>query len=94
MLQGELLQEKGILGLEERGERVAAAKVQTNVVVPLVEAPDEVEDERAIGDCLTEVPEVIRHPLETPAVVGDGEITLGEAAKLGVEVEGPSLTVA
>ena len=73
MLQGELLQEKGILGLEERGEQMAAAKMQADVAVPFVEASDEVEDECAVGDRLTEV---IHHTLESPAVVGDGEVTL------------------
>ena len=78
MLQGELLQEKGILGLEERGEQMDAAKMQADVAIPFVEAPNEVEDERAVGDRLTEVPEVVRHPLEAAAVVGDGEISLGK----------------
>ena len=56
--------------------------------------PDEVEDERAIGDRLAKVAEVVCHTLQTPAVVGYGEITLDEAAELGVEVECPSLAVA
>lgn len=54
-------------------ERMAATKMQTDVGVALVEASDEVEDERAVGDRLTEV---IHHTLESPAVVGDGEVTL------------------
>ena len=73
---------------------MAAMKMQDDVGVALVEALDEVEDERAIGDRLAKVVEVVRHTLQTPTVVGYGEITLDEAAELGVEVECPSLAVA
>ena len=43
----------------------------------LVESPDEVEDESPIGDDLAERAMVSGHPLETPAVICDGQITLG-----------------
>jgi len=76
VLQGEFLQEQRILGLEVWVERMAATKMQTDVGVALVEASDEVDDERAVGDHLTEVAEIICHTLESPAVVGDGEVTL------------------
>ena len=92
--QGELLQEQRILGLEERGERVAAAKVQTNVAVPLVEAPDEVEDEGLIRENLAEHAKISGHPLETPIVICNGYVTLGEAMELGIRVEGARLAIA
>ena len=60
----------------------------------LVESPDEVEDESPIGDDLAERAEVSGHPLETPAVICDRQITLGEDAKLSTEVESAHLAVA
>jgi len=92
--EGEFLQAQGLLRLEEGGEGLAAPKVKTDVGEALVQAPDEVEDERPIGDNLAERAKVGGHPQETPAVICDGQITLGEAAELGVEVEGARLAVA
>ena len=43
--EGELLQAQLILCLVERGERMAATKMQTDARELLVEAADEVEDE-------------------------------------------------
>jgi hypothetical protein len=55
---------------------------------PLVETPDDVEDERAVGDGLAEVAEVLCLALVEPAIVGDGEVTLTEGAEVGVGVQG------
>ena len=52
------------------------------------------ENEGAVGDCLAEITESIRHTLETPAVVRDGQVTLDKVPELGVEVEDPCLPVA
>ena len=68
--------------------------MKTDVGKTLVEAMDEVEDEGAIGDYLTEVAEIIRHMLHTPVVIRGGKITLNEATELGVEVQGTGLTIA
>jgi len=51
--------------------------VKPDVGEALVESPDEVEDESPIGDDLAECAVVNGHPLETPAVICDGHITLG-----------------
>ena len=68
-------------------------QVKTDVGKTLVEATDEVEDEGAIGDYLTEVAEIIRHMLHTPVVIRGGKITMNEATELGVEVQGTGLTI-
>jgi hypothetical protein len=53
-----------------------------------VEAPNDVEDESAVGDGLAEVAEVLGLALVEPAIIGDGEVTLTEGAKVGVGVQG------
>jgi hypothetical protein len=55
---------------------------------PLVETPADVEDERAIGDGLAEVAEVLCLALVEPAIVDDREVTLTEGAEVGVGVQG------
>jgi len=92
--EGELLQAQGILSPEERGEGVTAAKMQTDVGEPLVETPDEVEDEGTIVDDLAKVTKIICHTFEASAIICDEEVTLREAPELGVEVEGARLVVA
>lgn len=62
--------------------------VKTDVGKMLIEAAEEVEDEGAIGDDLTEVAKIICHMLHTPIVIHDGKITLNEATELGVEIQG------
>ena len=73
---------------------MAPPKVKADVGEALVEAADEVEDEGPIRDDLAEGAKVRGHPLEPPAVICNGQITLREAAELGVEVEGARLAVA
>lgn len=65
-----------------------------DVEVPLVEATDKVEDEGAVRNDLTEVPDVVRHALYLAAVVGDGEVALLGVAELGVEDERTCIPVA
>jgi hypothetical protein len=60
----------------------------------LVEATDDVEDECAVGDVIAKANQCIPHGLETPAVVGDGEVALDEGAELGVEEESTLLPIA
>jgi hypothetical protein len=60
----------------------------------LVEAADDVEDERAISDDLPQVTQGIGHGLELVAVVNDREIALDEVVKGGIEVERTLLAVA
>jgi hypothetical protein len=55
---------------------------------PLVETPNDVEDEGAVGDGLAEVAEVLGLALVEPAIIGDREVTLTEGAKIGVGVQG------
>jgi hypothetical protein len=59
----------------------------------LVEPVDDVEDERTVGDVLTETAQGISHGLEVPTVVADGEVTLDEGAELGVQENGALLLV-
>jgi hypothetical protein len=54
LADGEFVEEKLIASLEERGERTSAAEMNTYLGELLVEAADDVEDERAIRDVLAE----------------------------------------
>jgi hypothetical protein len=69
-------------------------EVHTDGGEALVEAMDEVKDMRAINDNLAQVAQAIRHGLELIVVVSDGEITLDEVSKGGIEVEHVLLVVA
>lgn len=59
-----------------------------------IEAPQEVEDEDAVGDGFAQVRKVVCHGLHVATVVGDGKITLHKIAELDVEEERASLAVA
>lgn len=69
-------------------------EVHTDGGEALVEAADEVKDERTISDNLAQVAQGIRHGLELVAAVGDGEIALDEISKGSIEVERALLAVA
>jgi hypothetical protein len=60
----------------------------------LVEATKHVEDEGAVSDNLSQGGEIVGHLLQTAAVLGDGEITLYEVAKLRLELDRPCLPIA
>jgi hypothetical protein len=60
----------------------------------LVEATKHVEDEGAVSDNLDQGGEIISHLLQPAAVLGDGEITLYEVAKLRLELDRPCLPIA
>ena len=68
--------------------------MKANVGEALVEAPDEVEDEGLIRENLAEHAKISGHPLETPIVICNGYVTLGEAVELGIRVEGARLAIA
>jgi len=94
MREGEFLYVQGLLCLKEGGEGLAPPKVKANVGEALVEAPDEVEDEGLIRENLAEHAKISGHPLETPIVICNGYVTLGEAMELGIRVEGARLAIA
>ena len=93
MCQGKFLEEKIVSYLQEGRKRPPASKMKTDAAETFVEAADDVEDESAVGNGLTKITEGIGHPFELATVVGDGEISLAEVAKLRVEEESSSLPV-
>ena len=73
---------------------MAAANVAAGIAEPLVEPSEKIEGQRAIRDGFPKIRKLLRHALEAPAKVRDGEITLDEIAELDVEVEGAGLPIA
>ena len=65
---GEFLKDEVLTGFQERGEGLGSAKKRADVGEALVEAADDVEDEGAVGDDLTEGREIIGHLLQLAAV--------------------------
>jgi hypothetical protein len=65
-----------------------------DMVILLVQAPEEVENKGTVLHVLIEVAKVASHPLHPTAVVIDAQIALHEELKLGVEVEGTRLAFA
>ena len=59
----------------------------------LLQAAKDVENEHAVQNEGPKIGELIRHLLEAPTVVGDGEIALGEAMELDVEEKRARLPV-
>jgi hypothetical protein len=68
-------------------------EMNTKAGEALVEAAKDVEDERAILDWRPKGSKLIRHFLEAPTVVDDGQVTLGEGVELDVEEEDARLLV-
>jgi hypothetical protein len=60
----------------------------------LVQALEDIENEGAVVNDLTEISKNVGHPLHLAAVVVHGEIALNEDAELGVEVKSSRLAVA
>jgi len=54
-LHGQFLDAQIVSNLQEAGQRVGAPEVKTDGSEPLVETPDDVEDEGAVGDGFTEM---------------------------------------
>jgi hypothetical protein len=76
----------------EGGEQLGLVQVGLDVIVLLVQAPE--DPECMVLHVLAEVIEVISHPLHPAAVVIDAQIALYEEPKLCVEEEGARLTIA
>ncbi|XP_039847700.1 uncharacterized protein LOC120707005 [Panicum virgatum] len=93
-LHGQFLDAQIVSNLQEAGQRVGAPEVKTDGSEPLVETPDDVEDEGAVGDGFTEIAQVLRLAFVEAAVLGDGEVALRESAEVGVGVEGARRLVA
>jgi hypothetical protein len=65
----------------------------SNTLEALDETANDVEHQRAVVDRFAKVGEGVRHVLEMATVLRDGQVSLAEVAKLGVEVEGARLLV-
>lgn len=72
---------------------MTAFKEATERIELLIEAAKLVQHERAVGDRLTKITEVIDHPVEALAVVCNGQITLDKSSKASVEMQGVHLHV-
>ena len=66
-----LLQEEIRLGLEEGGEGAPAPEMHADVLEPLVQAANDVEDKSAVGDDLAQGAELL-HLLQLLAIISDG----------------------
>ncbi|AQL02389.1 Nudix hydrolase 14 chloroplastic [Zea mays] len=64
------------------------------MLILLVEAAKNIEDEVPVRDRAVKIAEGVRHRLHLAAVLSHREITLDEVAKHGVEVKGTCLAVA
>jgi hypothetical protein len=64
------------------------------MLIPLVQAAKNVEDEVPVRDRAVKIAEGVCHSLHLAAVLSHREITLEEVAKHGVEVKGVCLAVA
>lgn len=63
--------------------------MHTSVLEALVEAAEHIEDDGTIRNMFPKLADGVVHVLEAVVVVGDGELPLGEVAKLGIEEESP-----
>jgi hypothetical protein len=78
----------------EGGEWLGPLQVGLNVIILLVQAPENVENKGTVLHVLVEVAEIVSHPLHPTPVIVDVQIALHEEPKLCVEVEDARLTVA
>jgi hypothetical protein len=92
-LHGELGETKIRTHLDERRERPLPLDQRRQMSEAVVEAAKDVEDKGAVADGFTKISKLIRHGLETAAVIVDGQITLDERAELSVEKECTGLLV-
>jgi hypothetical protein len=94
LIYSDVLQNQGGAGFEERGEIPGEANMAPNTVKVVNETTYDVEHKCAVADGLTKISQHICHVLEAVALLRDGQVTLVEVTKLGIEVEGASLLVA
>ena len=92
-LHHEFLEEEVGLGVGEGENGAAAAKKHPDVLEALVQPADEVKDQGAIINNLTQVSKHVRHALELLGVLGDGQITLYKVLQLGFKEQGAGFTV-
>jgi hypothetical protein len=83
----ELLKSKIVADLQETGQGVCAAKMQTQRKEALVKTSDDVEDKRSVGDGLAKVAKILGKPFVATTVFGNRKVALGEGAELLVGVE-------
>ena len=94
LVGSELLKEQIVAHVVEGRERSGLLEQGHHVAVLLVEAAQDIQNQGAVLDDLTQVPKIICHLLHALTVIGDREIALLEEAKLGVELKRASFTVA
>ena len=82
---GLLLQQVG-LGVEERGRRRHGGEHGDGLTEFVVQSAQRVDDERLVGDGGATVVERVGEPLETAAVLANGQIALEQAMKLLLKV--------
>ena len=75
-------------------EKSGVSEEGPQVVVPLVQAPQDFEDKGPIGYYLAKVAEGIGHALRLVALVIDEQITLDEDPKGNIKMKGACLLVA
>jgi hypothetical protein len=69
-------------------------KESPDVAETLIQTPDEVEDESAVGDDLAKGREIVGHLLQPAAVVSDRELALDEVAEPRLEMNGAGVAIA
>jgi hypothetical protein len=89
----ELSQPEVSTNVSEGWERLLSGDELGHELKPFIEAPQDVEHQSAVLDRLAEVGQGIGHAFHLAAVVVDGESTLTEGAKLGVEEHGARFAV-
>jgi hypothetical protein len=77
----------------KRGEGSHALEEVAHVLEPLIESTKDVGGEYTIRHRLAELDKRINQGLHLAKVIGNGECTLVESAKLGVDKKNASLTV-
>jgi hypothetical protein len=78
----------------EHWEWHAAQDDGSEMIIPLVQPSEDVEDKVAVGDHMTEVTEGVGHALHLVSVVAYQEVALNEVVERGVEVKRAYLTIA
>jgi hypothetical protein len=90
----QFLEDQIILEFKKTQERMAACDNRPKMLIPLVQAAKNVEDEVPVRDRAVKITEGVRHSLHLAAVLSHREITLDEVAKHGIEMKGVCLAIA
>ena len=94
MFHRELRKEEVGLGTDVGGEGAPATKVHADSLEPLAEATNDIKNEGAVADGLTQVYKHVGHAFHLLVVLGYGQITLREDMKLGYKEQSVRLAVA